>query len=404
MGNFTYRARTAAGEKVTGIIEAADLKDAAAKVRRAGYTPVQIEAEKLRAENRLLKAFIGSVKPDELLIFYIQLHDMINAGINILVSIESIAEQVRNKTLKDALQDIAGRIRRGSSFSDALEEHRDVFPDLFISMMRSGEASGKLDVVLGSYAVLYEEQLELRQKVIGALFYPLILLVMGTGVILFLVTFIIPRFVTIFADAGVPLPLPTKILDLLGKFMTRYWYLIIVGAALAWFGIRRYIRTKPGRLQLDTVKLSLPVIGPLNHNVALSRFSITLGMLLRSGVPILKSLELTRAVMQNVIMEEVITGLAAGVEKGESLSAAMQGDKRMPGTIIQMIAVGEETGNLDGMLEKAGAFYEKAIEGTIKKLTLVIEPLFLVIMGGAVGFIMASILLPLFRMINIAKM
>lgn len=404
MSNFTYWARAASGEKVKGVVEAIDRKDAAARIRKLGYVPVKIEEENIRSRGKIYGALFGGVRSDELLIFYVQLHDMISAGINILVSLESIAEQAQNKKLKEALQDVVGRIRKGSNFSEALEQHRDIFPDLFISMMKSGEASGKLEVVLGSYALLYEDQLDLKQKIVGALFYPLILLCMGAAVILFLVTFIIPKFITIFSDAGIPLPIPTKVLYLAGAAITHYWYFFIAGIFLAYFLARRYARTVPGRLAVDRLKLSLPVIGTLNRNVALSRFSITLGMLLRSGVPIIKSLGLTSTVMQNVVIEGAITGLAARVEKGEGISETMKADKTFPATIIQMVAVGEETGNLDGMLEKAGALYSKAIASSIKKLTIVIEPLFLIIMGSAVGFIMASILLPLFKMINVAKM
>jgi type IV pilus assembly protein PilC len=404
MGNFTYQARTAAGEKAAGTLEASDRKDAAAKLRKMGYTPVDIAEESQSTRGKISSALFGRIKADEMMIFYVQLHDMMSAGINLLASLESIVEQAQNKKLKDAVQDIAGRIKKGSSFSEALEQHKDIFPSLFISMMKSGESSGKLDVVLGSYATLYEEQLDLQQKVMGALFYPMILLLMGAAVILFLVTFIIPKFVTIFSDAGIALPLPTRILYVTGTAIIHYWYLMIAGGVLAFLGIRRYIRTGPGKLQLDTIKLKLPVIGPLNRNVALSRFSTTMGMLLRSGVPIIKALELTREVMQNVIMAEAITAVAGAVEKGESLSGTLKATGKFPANLIQMAAVGEGTGNLDGMLEKAGGFYDKAIASAIKKLTIVIEPLFLIVMGLAVGFIMASILLPLFKMINAVKM
>jgi type IV pilus assembly protein PilC len=374
------------------------------KLGSLGYTPVDIRAESQSAHRKIMTAAFSRIKTDDMMIFYIQLYNMVNAGINILMSLQAIEDQVQNRRLKDVIRSVADHIEGGSNFSDALAANREVFPELFINMVRSGEASGKLEVVLGSYASLYEEQIDLNQKITGALFYPLILLCMGITVITFLIIFIIPRFVSIFADSGVTLPLPTMVLNTVGTVVRHYWYLIAALIVLAWLGIRRVLSTEAGRSVFDRAVLTMPVVGPLNQNVALSRFSSTLGMLLRSGVPITKSLELTAEVVRNSVFAKVISGAARSIEKGENLTRTLRASGKFPANIIQMVSVGEDTGNLDGMLEKAGIFYGKAVAGTIKKLTIVIEPLFLIVMGSAVGFIMASILLPLFRMISIIKM
>lgn len=404
MGNFTYKAITAAGEKVQGDIDAIDQNDAAAMLNKSGYTVITIAEARRFAFARMSGAVSDRVRPDDLLIFYSQMYDMINAGITFMVSLESIAEQTRNKKLKNAIQAIDESIKKGVSISESFERHTDIFPELFINMLKSGEASGRLDVVLGSYIALYESQLDLRQKVGGALFYPLILLGMGGAIVVFLVTFIIPKFVGIFTNAGVPLPFLTRMLYGAGTAMAHWWYLILIGGAAVYLGIRRYLKTGPGRVRLDACKLSLPVIGELNRNLALTRFLTTLGLLLKSGVPIIKALRLAGPVMRNVVMEASISALPERMEKGETLSSLLKSDRRIPPNITQMIATGEETGNLVGMLEKTGAFYDKAIQRTIKKLTVVIEPLFLVMIGSVIGVIMASILIPLFKMIDIARM
>lgn len=403
MSDFKYVAMTADGKSIKGAIEASDVKDAANKIRQLGYMPVEIKEGMGLARYNVFGAFLGRVRSDDLMMLYVQLHDMMDAGINLLTSIESISEQTRNKRLKSVLRSVIEDIRKGKSFSYCLEQHPAVFPDLLVNMIKSGESSGKMNAVLGSYITLYEEQLELKEKVLTALFYPLILLLVGAAIALFLVTFTIPKFVVIFSDAGITMPFLTKALFIVGTGITRYWYLMIIGIILVILGIRSYARTVSGRRNLDAFKLALPLMGTLNRNVMLSRFSVTMAMLIRSGVPMMRSLELNRAVMQNVIMEDAITAVASGVEKGESLAVMMmRSGGRFPANMIQLVMVGEETGNLDGMLEKAGAFYNKAVTNMVKRLTVVIEPVFLIIMGATVGMIMASILMPLFKMIDIA--
>jgi len=404
MSKFSYKVITASGEKVQGDIEAIDQNDAAALLNKSGYTIITIAEARHLALARISGAVSDRIRPDDLLIFYSQMYDMIGAGITFMVSLESISGQTRNKKLKNAIQEIDESIKKGVSISGSFERHTDIFPELFINMIKSGEASGRLDVVLGSYIALYESQLELKQKVGGALFYPFILLGMGMAIVLFLVIFIIPKFVVIFTNAGVSLPWLTRMLYGAGTALIRWWYLILIGGAGAYFGIRRYLKTGLGRARFDACMLSLPVIGELNRNLALTRFLTTLGLLLKSGVPIIKALRLAGPVMRNVIMEASISALPERMEKGETLSSLLKLDRRIPPNIVQMIATGEETGNLVGMLEKTGAFYDKAIQRTIKRLTVVIEPLFLVMIGSVIGVIMASILIPLFKMIDIARM
>jgi len=399
---FAYKAITSKGGNVKGVIEAETRRAAIISLGEIGYTVINIREETPEARGSIFSQLFNKVTPEELLVFHIQLYNMTNAGIGLLASLDTIQNETRNKKLKSAIQDMIDLIMKGRDFADALGEHSDIFPDLFVSMVRSGESGGTLAVVLGNYADLYEDQLELKQKVTGVLFYPMILTLVGAAIIAFLVTFVIPKFSTIFADAGIPLPLPTKLLHLAGTITLRYWYLILITAVLAFFGVKKYAHTKKGKLRLDALMLKLPVVGDLNRDVALSRFSGTLAMLLKSGVPILQALELTRAVVQNGVISGAIDTAAADMEKGESLTTALKKTGQFTDNIMQMIAIGEGTGNLDNMLDKARVFYDKVVSHSLKKLTVVLEPLLLLVMGSAVGIVMASILLPLFKMIDVA--
>jgi len=400
---FTYQAVTAKGEKIKGTIEAFDRKDAGAKLNEKGLQPVVIQ-ESILPRSGLFDSFLGKVRPDELLIFYSQLYDMVSAGINFLKSLEMIAEQTRNRKLKNAIEDISAHLRKGTTISDAFEQHKDIFPELFVSMIKSGEASGELETVLRNYNILYDEQLEIQRKIAGALFYPVILFCLGMAVILFLVAFIVPKFVEIFSTAGIALPVITQVLHVFGTAMIHYWYLVLAVIVFVSWGIRCYLKTGSGRYHADSLKLVIPVLGSLNRNIAFSRFLTTMGLLLRSGVSIIKALELASDVMQNVVLQSSMAEFPERMRRGETLSAMLRTDKKIPASLIQMVAIGEESGNLSGMLEKAGVFYAKAVENTVKKMTVLIEPFFLIVMGGAVAFIMASILTPLFRMINLAQM
>jgi type IV pilus assembly protein PilC len=403
MKKFAYHAVTVKGKPMKGVVDAESLNAAIAILDQAGYKIIDLKEKADKAQCGVFGFFPSRVSSGELLIFYFQLHDMVSAGFDLLKSLDTIQEATKNKKLKIAIQDLIERIMKGSSFSDALENHKDIFSELFTNMVRSGESSGKLSDVLGDYAVLFEGQIDLKQKVTGALVYPVMLFFVGSLVIFFLLTFAVPRFVKIFSDANVSLPLPTKLLYLVGLGMQRYWYLMIAVVALIVFGLRRYNRTKKGKLRIDAFIIKLPIIGMLHNNVTLLLFAKTLGMLFKSGVPILRSIELTRAVVQNSIISSAVEQAALDLEKGKTLAATLKDTGKFPANMIQMIAVGEQTGNLSGMLEKSSVFYDKAVASSIRKLTIAIEPLLLIIMGFAVALIMASILLPLFKMIDIIK-
>ena len=299
-----------------------------------------------------------------------------------------------------AIKDVANRIEAGSTLSEALEFYPSIFPKLFINMAKAGEASGNLESVLMRYADFFENQEDIKQKVNGALFYPVILLCFGCTVMLFIVTFVIPKFAELYLRSGVRLPIPTLIVYKLGIVIKHYWYILIASAALILLAVRYYFKTEKGILLFDTIVLRIPVVGTLYRKVAISRFARTLSTLLGSGVPILQSLDITKEVLGNEVLARVMANAHAYVEKGEKLSEPLRVSGEFPPDVVQMIAVGEESGSLDAMLNKIADFYDMTIDYAIKKLTTIIEPVFLLIMGGMVGLIMASMLLPIFDMVK----
>ena len=343
------------------------------------------------------------VSTEEMTIFYIQLANMINAGITILSSLKALAKQIENKKLKDAVGDLARNIEAGDSFSQGLARYHKIFPSLLVSMVKVGEVSGKLDKVLIRYARFAENQYELKQKIKGALFYPMILLCAGLAVTLFIVTSIIPKFAEIFLEAGIRLPVLTLILYKLGTGIKTYWYLGVLAVVIAWLAIKFYLKTPRGRLNFDKFKLNLPILGSLHRKVMISSFSRTLSTLLGSGVSILEALTIVIGVIGNKVLAGVIENVRSSVEKGESISESLKISEEFPSDAVQMITVGEESGSLADMLNKIADFYDTYIGYSVKKLTTIIEPLFLVVIGGIVGVIMASLLLPMFDMIKLLR-
>lgn len=404
MPTFSYRARASSGKLVRGELEAASQDELAEKLRKMGYAPIKIaRAVAKHKEEELLPQFMLRISNEEMVMAVVQLANMINAGLSIMASLSILQKQIENRRLKKIIGAVSADIEGGMSFSDALDRHPKVFSRLFVSMVRAGEASGNLDKILRRYAEFAEAQADLQQKVKGALFYPALLITAATLLIVFIASFIIPKFVEIFTRAGIVLPVPTVILYRVGLTVRHFWYLIILFGALIVWAIRRYIRSRPGKFNFDRFSLSLPVIGSLVRRSSISRFARTLSTLVASGVAMLQSLDIVREVLNNEVLGEVVGQMRQSAEKGEKLSDVLKVSEEFPADTVQMIAVGEETGDLAGMLNKIGDFYERAIGYSIKKLTTIVEPVFLVVMGAVVAFIMASLLLPMFDMMKLLR-
>lgn len=400
MPGYIYKARDAAGKAVKGTMEAASRAELIDKLHKMGYMATSVsEAAAGLGIGPVLERFKW-IATSDMLMLYIQLSNMINAGITILMSLVTLSKQIENRRLREAVGNVARQVEAGSSLSQGFALHPQIFSRLFVSMIAVGEESGKLDAVLLRYANFFEQQEDLRQKIKGALFYPLILLLAGIAVTLFIVTFIIPQFAEIYLKAGIRLPLATLFVYKIGLAIKHYWYLLAISVVVILFGLRSYFKSENGVFFVDRLKLHAPILGPLYRKAAVARFSRTLATLLGSGVPILKSLDITEEVLGNSVLARVIGDVHRAVEKGERMAEPLKISEEFPADMVQMISVGEESGGLVEMLNKIADFYDLSVSYAVKKLTTIIEPLFLVVMGGMVGLIMASMLLPIFDMLK----
>ncbi len=403
MPTYLYKARDSGGKMARGSMEASAREDLVSKLQKMGYMATEVREESKGLDLDAWFQKMDSVNSENLLLFYIELSNMVSSGMTLLHSLQTLSDQAKNHKLKEVLGDLARNVESGNNFSNSLSRHHKTFPSIFVSMARVGEATGKLDTILLRYAAFSESQEELRQKVRNAFLYPTILLVAGIAAILFIVTFVIPQFSEIFLRAGVRLPAPTLLLYHVGLNLKQRWFLLALGAFGIWAGLTLYSRSRSGRFLIDRWKLKLPVAGELYKKTSISRFTRTLGILSGSGVPILQALDIAKDVVDNVFLSGVIANVRLAVERGERIAEPLKVSGQFPPDVVQMISVGEETGNLDGMLTKISDFYDMSIGYSVKRLTTLLETLFLMVMGGMVALIMASLLLPIFDMVKILK-
>jgi len=403
LSSFNYRARDNTGKSVRGVIDALSQEEVAEKLRRMGYTPVTVTEVFAGLKLEQLEWNFRRIKTQDIVMFNVQLANMLNSGLSIISSLDTLQKQCENKKLNDIIGRVSRSVESGESLSQALAKHPRVFPNLFVSMVKAGETSGDLGGVLNRYAEFAETQADLQRKIKEALYYPIILIVAATGVIVFVATVLIPKFVEIFTRAEISLPLPTIILYGMGTAIRQFWYVIILAGVLIVSGLRRYVRTKAGKFRFDKVSLKLPILGPVVRKICISRFARTLSTLVGSGVPILESLDIVSDVVNNQVLGRVIRQMRQSTEKGERLAESLKVSEEFPPDAVQMISVGEESGNLAGMLNKIGDFYDRATGYSIKKLVASLEPILLLGMGAVVAFTMASMLLPMFNMVKILK-
>jgi len=400
---FNYRARDNTGKPVRGVIDALSDEEVAEKLHQMGYTPITITEVFAGLKLKQLEWNFRRIKTADVVMFNVQLANMLNSGLSVISSLDILQKQNENKRLGEVIGCVSRGVEAGESFSQALAKHPRVFPNLLISMVKAAEASGDLGKVLNRYAEFAETQADLQRKIKEALFYPVILITAATGVIVFIATVLIPKFVEIFTRAEISLPLPTVILYGLGTAIRQFWYVIILVGVLAVFGVRHYVRTETGRFRFDKVSLKLPILGPVVRKICISRFARTLATLIGSGVPILESLDIVSDVVNNQVLGRVIKQMRQSVEKGQRLAESLKVSEEFPADTVQMISVGEESGNLEKMLNKISDFYDRAAGYSIKKMVASLEPILLIVMGVIVAFTMASMLLPMFDMVKVLK-
>jgi type IV pilus assembly protein PilC len=402
--SYAYRVRDREGKMLGGTLEADSEEAVVARLRQLGYSPISIEAEKsagLKTELRLPGT--GRVKLKDLAVFSRQFATMINSGLSLLRALTILGEQTGNKRLAGIVTQVRAEVEKGSSLSAAMARHPRVFNRLYISMVRAGEVGGFLDQVLVKVAETFEKEVELRGKIRSAMTYPVVVFVMVLLIVSAMLIFIVPTFKNLYTSLGGTLPLPTRTLIGVSDGIRRFFPLVVLALIGLVIAYRRWRATPAGRYRLDQFKLKVKVFGPLFHKSALSRFSRTLATLIRSGVPILQALEIVADTVNNGVISRAIRDVQDSVREGESLATPLAKHPTFPAMVVQMMAVGEETGALDTMLSKVADFYDQEVEAAVASLTSLIEPILIAVMGAAVGGMVVALYMPLFNIINLVK-
>ncbi len=401
---YKYSVRDRTGKLINGTLEAESQSGVANKLKQMGYAPISI-SEANAGMNREIKipGMGDKIKLKDLAIMSRQFATMINSGLSLLRSLDILATQTENKALAKVLGEVRGDVETGVALSTSLAKHPNVFPPLMVNMCRAGEVGGFLDSVLLQIAENFESEVKLRGKIKSAMTYPVVVFVISILAVIGMLLFIVPVFVGMFEGLGGELPLPTQILVMLSSAMKVAAPVGLVGTIAffaTWPKLKNNIKV---RSVLDPLKLKLPVFGSLFQKIALSRFSRNLGTMLRSGVPILQSLDIVAATTGNVVLERAVRDVQESVRHGESLTRPLEQHSVFPPMVVQMLAVGEDTGALDNMLHKISDFYDQEVEATAEALTSLIEPLMIAVLGAIIGAMIIALYMPIFGVFELIQ-
>ena len=401
MPRFTYTAKDRTGAQVQGQIEADDKNVAVAELKDQGYWVTELNESAAAKKKTAGFSLLKRVGLKDLSIFCRQFATMINAGVSLVRCLDVLEQQTNNVNLKEIIRDIQHEVEGGATLSRSMAKYPRVFSNLSVGLVRAGEVGGVLDETLERLAGFMESDMELRRKVKSAMTYPIIVLFIALAIVIFLVTFILPKFGELFKDLGVTeFPMATRVLMGFSDFLLKRWWVCILIVVALFAAVSRLRRTKTGKRYFDTLKLKVPVFGALNHKIAIARFARTLSTLLSSGVPILQAMETVAGTVDNDIISDAILLSRASIREGETIGEPLEQSRMFPPMVVQMITIGEETGQLDNMLSKVADFYESEVEATLASLTAALEPIMIVFLGFVVGFIVVSMFLPLLAVIS----
>jgi general secretion pathway protein F len=407
---FEYTGLTEAGKNVRGLRDAESSKTLRQLLRKDGVYLTEAraaEAGAVAGEQKTgmarevdIAALFGmsGVSSQDLAIATRQLATLIGAGIPLVEALTALTDQIEHPRLKRIMGVVKQKVNEGASLAAALGENPKVFGDLYVNMIRAGESSGALDVVLVRLADFTESQAQLRNKIIGAMLYPAIMVVVGVAIVGILFAVVIPKVTKIFEDMNVTLPWTTRLLIGISTVVRDYWYLLLIGFPLALYGLRRWLKTTKGTAFWDRTQLRLPVFGDLVRMLAISRFAKTLSTLLSSGVPLLTAMDIVRNIVSNSLLSSVIDNARDAIREGESIAAPLKRSGQFPPLVYHMIAIGERSGQLEEMLQNVAKSYEAQVDMRIGALTSLLEPVMIVLMGGGVAFIVFSILMPIMQL------
>ena len=403
MATFVYKVRDRSGKIFTGNMEGENRNSVVSRLREMDYFITSVSEKR---GNILFSKQINifkSIKLRDLTIFYRQFATMVNAGLTLVNSLDILTEQLENKALADNIKIVKADVEAGSTLADAMAKFPQVFSDLYISMVRAGEIGGVLDEILNKIADLMEKDFALRQKIKSAMSYPSFVAGAAALMSIFMLTFILPQFVGVFAQFGGKLPALTQFFVTLTYLFNRYWYIFFAVFAGLVTAFLAYIKTPNGKLNFDKFKLNAPIFGEINRKGAIARFTRILGTLIKSGVPILEALQVSSNAIGNLVISSAVLGAKTKIKEGQSISGPLAASGVFPPMVTQMIMVGEESGELEEMLVNVAKFYDEEVDRTVDNLTSIIEPLLMVVIGLTVGTMIIAMYLPIFNMVNLIQ-
>ncbi len=396
---FHYRARDKDGILFTGEIEAADAEELKEGLFREGMVPLDVrEASTTSISVKSIGDYFQRVKQDELMLFTRQFYTLFKAGVSMDTILATMVKQIKGRTLRNALVRIRADVAAGATLSQAFGRHPKIFNEMYVSMLAAGEEAGVLEEVLQNLSQLLEKDFEIQKNVKGATLYPKIVITVLIFAVIFLMSYVVPRFVDFYSRYGAELPIPTRVLIAISMFFRHYWYVALGVAAALYIGFRRFAGTQVGRMRLDTLKFRLPVFGPLALKVANARFGHILSALYRSGLSMPRSLEVVSTVIGNAAYSQELQEVRTQIQRGASLSEALASGHYFPPVIVETTAVGERAGALGEMLSTVAQHYDMEVAQTIRNLTTLLEPILLVCIFGMVALLALSIFLPIWNM------
>jgi general secretion pathway protein F len=408
---YAYKGLSEQGRAVSGIIDADNPKGARLKLRKSGIFPTDLAEEERKqpagaaaAESALnLSRYFERISPDELALLTRQLATLVGAGLPLVDCLSALIDQVETARTKRTLSQIREQVTEGGSLADALKAHPRIFSELYVNMVRAGEASGALDIVLIRLADYTEKYAALRDKVRSSMTYPTFMAVFGSIILFVLLSYVVPKITKMFSENQGTLPLMTTVLLAISGFMQQYWWLIAGAVIAVIVSIRLSIRTPAGRMRFDRTVLAIPYFGKLVKKVALARFARTLSTLLTSSIPLLQSLDIVKNVVSNSVLSAAVEDARASIREGQSIAPPLKKSGLFPAMLVHMIAVGEKSGELEQMLSRAADAYDREVESSVTALTSMLEPVMIVFGGAVVLFIVLAILLPIFDMQNLVR-